>query len=266
MKKSIKWVLTSLFIVTLTTLQAQDSRAEKIKKDAAGSNKVVDKPKLDSNKGTTTGTVSKGKPVQAVGTTNQDKVENSKDAARKEMENLRKEYSNKIRATKDPKEQARLEAEMEEKMAQFKGQVKISSSDNLPNASQKLDNIKKEAQGNTKPTNPKEEAVVAKGKPMVVAKDEKVSATQAVLSDKRNNLNNSKEMLNKAKAKVAASRALLKKQKEEGTLSKEAIAGKEAKIAAAEAKVKRLEASIVNAEKKYNEKETKLSEIEKNKN
>jgi chromosome segregation ATPase len=252
---TLKIALVFFLVIGMTTINAQDN-AKQLNNTNSSSTKVVKKVKDE-----------KEKTYQEVGNA-KDKAEASKDGAMDDMRKLRMEYSEKIKNSKDPKEQARLKKEMEEKMLELKKNMKDSDvkSGSTNNSSGSATSVLKESKDGTKPMNPKEDVTVNKGKPTIAVKKEKVSSVGANLSAKRQNLDNSKKMVEKANAKVADAKAKLELAKEEGTLSKEEVAAKEAKISAAEAKIKKLEASIQNAEKKYNEKEETLSTFVKDQN
>ncbi|MEZ4779395.1 MAG: hypothetical protein R2786_08470 [Flavobacteriaceae bacterium] len=262
MKNNIlKFVLAFFLVFGMANTQAQD-KATEIKKETPKAKNEIEKvkdqksdfdDKVDAKGGTFTDAAStmKGKPGQEKGNASKENMD--------EMRKLRLEYSEKLKATKDPKEQAAIKAEMEEKMEKIK-------KTNPPVAAETVTNTSSDENkgGGTKPMEkPKVTPNVTKGKPTVAMKDEKIATAKEKIEKERNDLAVKKEMLVKANAKIEDARARLAKEKEEGNLTKGDIISKEAKINAAEAKVKRLEAAIKAAETKYDEKESKLSDFSK---
>lgn len=259
----LNFVLTLLVAFCVTTMTAQD-KATQIKKDAPKINKEIEKVKDQKNKDFEDKVEAKGGSYTDVANTVKGKpngMDQDVTSARKTIAQIEAQYSKKIRATNDPKEQARLKEEMQEKIIAIKNKVDKSGETVINNT-----NNNSSSSGAVKPKeDSKEDTQVNKGKPTLAIKNEKISSTKNTISARRKSLDNRRAMLKKANEKVAAAKDRITAAKDDGSLSEEEIAAKEAKIAAAEAKIKKLEASIQNAEKKYDEKETKLSNFAKDK-
>lgn len=258
----IKQLLVFGLIIGLGSMQAQD-RGAVIKKESPKTDKEIEKvkdqksdfdEKVDAKGGSFTDEASsaKGKPGQS--------TEKAPNENMDEMRKLRLEYAEKLKNTKDPKEQAKIKAEMQKKIKEIEKTNPPVAAETVSNTSNEI----KDGQGSTKPMEtPKVSPADSKGKPTVAMKDEKVAATKEKIEKERKDLEAKKEMVANANAKIAEAKARLEKEKEEGKVSKGDIISKEAKINAAEAKVKKLEAAIKNAEVKYSEKETKLTDYKK---